>query len=145
LVKFNNEYSEKLQGSTQREKDLIVLAWKVKELTELDENGRELHRTAGCLLRKIEGHNVQVEDNVPSQLSQLRQKLVCFIKSVTRHQRTPATHVLVFMISTEDRRRKPYALPVQCIPYKGLTDAKLRELANNVIAEMTKRKMRVAG
>ncbi|XP_065899778.1 uncharacterized protein [Dysidea avara] len=145
LVKFNNEYSEKLQGSTQKEKDVIVLAWKVKELTELNENGRELHRCTSCLLRKIEGHDVQVEDNVPSQLSKLRQELTSFIKGVTRHQRTPATHVLVFMISTEDRRRKPYALPVQCIPYKGLTDAKIRELANKIIAEMTKRKMHVAG
>ncbi|XP_065917202.1 uncharacterized protein [Dysidea avara] len=145
LIKFNNDYSEKLQGGMQREKDLIVLAWKVKELTELNENGRELHRSAGCLLRKIEGHDVELEDNVPSQLNKLRQKLVNFIKGVTRHQRTPATHVLVFMISTEDQRRRPYALPVQCIPYKGLTDAKIRELANKLIVEMSKRKMNVAG
>lgn len=121
-----------------------MLAWKVKELTDLNENGRELHRSAGCLLRKIE-HDVQPEANIPYQLSELRQKLASFIKSVTRHQRTPATHVLVFMISTEERRRKPYALPVQCIPYKGLTDAKVRELANKIIAEMTKREMHVAG
>jgi len=35
--------------------------------------------------------------------------------------------------------------PVQCIPYKGLTDAKVRELANKLIVEMTKREMHVAG
>ncbi|XP_065889311.1 uncharacterized protein [Dysidea avara] len=49
------------------------------------------------------------------------------------------------MISTEDRRRKPYALPVQCVPYKGLSDSKVRDLANNIISEMVKRKMNVAG
>jgi len=119
---------------------VIVLAWKVKELTE---NGRELHQSADCLLRKI-GHDVQPEDSISNQSSERHQKLASFIKSVTCHQRTPATHVLVFMISTEDRR-KPYALPVQCIPYKGLTDAKARELANTLIVEMTKREMHVAG
>ena len=79
------------------------------------------------------------------QLRSLRLKLNSFTKGVTQHQRTPATHVLVFMISTEDRRKRPYALPVQCIPYKGLTDAKIRKLANKIITEMTKRKMNVAG
>jgi len=49
------------------------------------------------------------------------------------------------MISTEDRRKKLYALPVQCIPYKGIGDALVRELANKVICEMVKRKMNVAG
>ena len=49
------------------------------------------------------------------------------------------------MISCEERRSKPYALPVQCIPYKGLDDMKIHELANNVIQEMVKRNMKVAG
>ena len=53
--------------------------------------------------------------------------------------------ILVFMISSEDRRKKPYALPVQCVPYKGLSDCKVRDLANNIISEMVKRKMNVAG
>ena len=99
MVKFNNEYSEKLQGSTQKEKALIVLAWKVKELNE---NGRELYRSASFLSRKIEGNDAQKEDNVPSKLSKLQQKLITFIKGVTCHQWTPATHVLGFMISAED-------------------------------------------
>jgi len=49
------------------------------------------------------------------------------------------------MISIEDSCKKPYALPVQCIPYKGMGDLKLRELANKIIHEMVKRKMNVAG
>ena len=146
LIKFNNTYSEKLQSSKQNEKELITLAWKVKELTELNDNGRKLHSDINHLINKIEqGRHLQVQENIPSQLMMNRQKLVSFIKGVTRHQRTPATHILVFMISTEDRRKKPYALPVQCVPYKGLSDSKVRELANNVIQEMVKRKMKVAG
>lgn len=49
------------------------------------------------------------------------------------------------MISAEDRRKKPYALPVQCIPYKGIGDTTVCELANKIICEMVKRKMNVAG
>ena len=71
--------------------------------------------------------------------------MVSFIKGVTCHQRTAATHILVFMISNEERRKKPYAIPVQCIPYKSLSDSKVRELANQIIHEMTNRKMKVAG
>ena len=146
LIKFNNTYSEKLQSSKQNEKELITLAWKVKELTELNDNGRKLHSDINHLINKIEqGRHLQVQENIPSQLMMIRQKLVSFIKGVTRHQRTPATHILVFMISTEDRGKKPYALPVQCVPYKGLSDSKVRDLANSVIQEMVKRKMKVAG
>lgn len=49
------------------------------------------------------------------------------------------------MISSEERRKKPYALPVQCVPYKALTDAKIRDLANKIVIEMRKQKMNVAG
>ena len=33
ITTFNNEYSLKLQSGTQREKELIILAWKVKAST----------------------------------------------------------------------------------------------------------------
>ena len=41
--------------------------------------------------------------------------------------------------------KKPYAIPIQCIPYKSLSDFKVRELANLIVGEMTSRKMKVAG
>ena len=129
ITTFNSEYSLKLQSGAQREREWIILAWKVKELNELNENGRQLHSDINLLINKM-GQDTHLEENIPSQLSNVRQKLVSFIKGVTRHQRTPATHILVFMISSEERRRKPYALPVQCVPYKTLTDSKIRSLAN---------------
>lgn len=85
------------------------------------------------------------EENIPRQLKNIRQRLIIFIKGATRHKCTAATHVLVFMINGEERKTKPYALPVQCIPYKGLPDIKVHELANNIIQEMVKRKMKVRG
>ena len=35
------------------------------------------------------------EDNIPRQLKIIRDKTIGFITGLTRHQRTPATHILV--------------------------------------------------
>ena len=90
------------------------------------------------MLTKVDRQDSLSKENIPSQLKVIRQKLVNSIKGVTRRQRTATTHILVFMISTGDWRRKPYALPVQCIPYKGIGDTMVRELANKIISEMVK-------
>jgi len=122
------------------------LSWKVKELNELGEVGRSLHSEVNQLRQDVQSDQcIWRGDNIPRQLKNIRDKVVAFITGLTRHQCIPATHVLVFMISNEERNRKPYALPVQCIPYRGISDAKERELANKVIHEMVKREMRVAG
>lgn len=93
-------------------------------MSDLNESGRKLSVDVKCLLDKVQDLN-WVRDNVPRRLSVLRQRIITFIHSTTRYRRTAATHLLVFMISNEQRDRKPYALPVQCIPYKGLPDAKV--------------------
>ena len=49
------------------------------------------------------------------------------------------------MISLESRSKKPYALPVQCVPYKSLSDKDCRKLMDGVIIEMHKRGMKIAG
>ena len=142
----NDSYSSKLQSEKYKEKDLINLAWKIKEVSELDEIGRQCYREISTLASRIElNHYLWEEENIPRQIKNIRQRVITFIKGVTRHKRTAATHILVFMISNEERRTKPYALPVQCIPYKGLADMKIRQLANDVIKEMVRRKMKVAG
>ena len=146
LAASNNRYSEKMMNVKHSEQELINLAWKVKELSELNEMGRKLYANITQLIAKINHNDAVWEvENVPCQLSIIRKDLVIFIKGVTRHQRTAATHVLVFMISSEERRKKPYALPVQCLPYKGLADSTVRQLANKIIQEMSKRQMKVAG
>ena len=67
------------------------------------------------------------------------------IRGVVRKQRQPASHAMVFMISPEDRSRKPYALPVQLLPYRGLKDSTVRDLANKLKMEMKSRDMEVVG
>ena len=63
----------------------------------------------------------QVE-NIPRKLSKLRKRLTDMHKRVVRFRRVVATHLFVLMISSELRDKKPYAVPVQCVPYAGLKD-----------------------
>ena len=97
---------------------------------------RERHASSEC---------DAVAENIPRKLTDLRTEAVRFIEGCTRMRRIAATHLLVFMISPESRNKKPYALPVQCIPYVGLSEDTIRGLANRLISEMTTRGMRVAG
>ena len=62
-----------------------------------------------------------------------------------RHKRTAATHVLAVMISPDDRRRKPYALPAQCIPYVSLSHRQIRSIVTSVAMAMKERGMNVVG
>ena len=78
-------------------------------------------------------------------LSHIRDPLKDFIKATTWHRRTPATHVLVTLISPSDRNRKPYALPVCCRAYSGLNEVAARTHISAVIKEMQKRDMKVEG
>lgn len=72
------------------------------------------------------------DSNLPRQLTTLQKRLTLMTKALSRHKRTAATHVFVFMISTEDRAKKPYSLPVQCMPYKGLSDQKVSYIQWNL-------------
>lgn len=146
LTTSNDKYSEMHQTARHQEKVLINLAWEIRDLTELNQSGRTLLVDLKCLLDELEDESTDlVAENLPQTFSSVRKRLGVFIKGVTRHKRTAATHLLVFMISPEERNKKPYAIPVQCIPYSGLSDSKIRILANLVIEEMVKRNMKIAG
>ena len=95
------------------------------------------------ILRRV--LQVKKKKNVSLWITNLRSELTEFMKILTRHQRTAATHGLVVMISTEVQNRKLYALPVQCLPYKGLKDSEIRDIGNKVIQEMHNWGMKVAG
>ena len=93
---------------------------------------------------KVEaGHNPIVGVNYA--VRKLQSTIQAFLRAVTRYQRTPATHILVTMISPSERNRKPYALPICCIPYVGLTEARARSHISSVVKEMCKQGMHIEG
>ena len=49
------------------------------------------------------------------------------------------------MVSSELRNHKPYAVPVQCIPYAGLKESDSRRMVTMLVQEMHMLKMKAAG
>lgn len=62
-----------------------------------------------------------------------------------KHRYTVATHAYAILISPENRKRKPYALPVQLISYVGMGQENIRKVFNNLISKMKGIGMQVAG
>ena len=146
LEEVNNTYSSKLASGRTPQKVLFALGWSIDELSRHIEIGRQLVVQGETIKGHLESTESDIlEKNVPRLLTDFRGRATEFVKGVTRLRRVAATHLLVFMISHESRNQKPYALPVQYLPYKGLSEAAIRDLANKIIAEMVKRGMKVAG
>ena len=57
---------------------------------------------------------------VPRKLADIRSRLSNVTRRTVHFQRSPATHLFVFMVSSESCSKKPYVLPVQYIPNVGL-------------------------
>ena len=89
--------------------------------------------------------NAVSSENIPRLLTDLRPKLRQFFKDLYRKKRTPATHIMVFMISESKRVKKPYAIPVQCLPYASISDSKIRLLTDKIKLEMNRRGMKAVG
>lgn len=119
------------------------------ELSRLNEQCRDLHVELTTAIEQLEDKTVSWTSAVCTKASKtvffIKTRLREFVKGVTRHRRTAATHILVTMVSPCERNRKPYALPICCVPYVSLNEAQARAHINLVIEEMVKRNMKVAG
>ena len=85
-----------------------------------------------------------VQANVAHQLDNIRKSVSTFTHDLSRH-RSPASHIFVMMISSEQRNVKPYAVPVQCLPYHSINQQVMRQLLCNLVKEMRSRGMNVSG
>ena len=143
LKDANNEYSSKLASGRTPQKVLFALGWSIDELSRHIDEGRQLVVQCETIKGYLERAECDIVGrNIPRQLTDLRARATQFVKGVTRLRRVAATHLLVFMISHESRNQKLY---VQYLPYKVLSEAAIRALANKIIEEMVKRRMKVAG
>lgn len=146
LVKVNNEYATKQQGGVSTEKLMMRLAWNIKDLSDLNECGRKVIQECDIIKQRLDDCSYdRISNNLAKTVSMLCDLARTFVKEVTKFKRVAATHVLVLMISPEQRASKPYALPVQCIAYKSLKDNEVRKIANELVKEMSLRGMKVAG
>ena len=74
--------------------------------------------------------------NAPTELASLRKKLSEYLQQLVMKKREAATHLMLFMISEERRDMKPYAVLVRALPFKSITDAKVRELKDELVTRV---------
>ena len=134
----NGVYSRAILAGTSSEQKLMELSWSVVGFEKLVENGRNLQDELRTFMQGIGSANT-------GGLTSMLSSLLTYLKDLFSKKRIAATHVLVFMISDELRNRKPYALPVRFMPYKSLTDSKLRELEVQLEEAMRNAGMTVVG
>ncbi len=110
---------------------MFQAGWKIEE-TEV----RQLIVDSQTLIDVFDCESADViVTNVSGRLSSLRPRLRSFLRDMYpyvtcidmyRQKRTPASHVFVLMISSEQRRVKPYAIPIQCLPYTSMDHTTMR-------------------
>lgn len=146
LASSDAHYNEKLMSNDKDSKSLFSLGWKVEELGRLVDQCQTCIATTSSVLDQVSIPTVDmVSSNIARKVTALRELLTSFVKDLSRHQREMATHILVLMISSETRNTKPYALPVQCLPYHSLTHQQMRSILSELIKEMVSRGMHVTG
>lgn len=100
LKSKNDEYCTEREARKPSTAKTHRLGWEVDELQRLLDDCQWIMRQ----LNELKQANS--DENVPRRLTDLRQKMEKFVKGVTTFKRTPATHIAVYMISDEHRRKK---------------------------------------
>lgn len=141
----NSKYESKLGGSGS-DSEMLSLCWEIEELKTLIEEIRKIRPNVHHMIDRIQAPSINfIQENIPRHLGNIREKLASIVKGVFRFKRSVATHMFVVMISSELRNKKPYALPIQCLPYAGLKEKDVRRIVTDVVKEMKSRKMKVRG
>ena len=52
---------------------------------------------------------------------------------------------MVFMVADAQSNSKPYAIPVQYVPYKGIQDQQVTDLTKEIKVQMTYAQLKVVG
>jgi len=132
---------------------LKKLAWDVDDYRNLHERGLDILQRLTLVSNTLDASSLPPDTtinaipdvNILRILSTLRPVLLAFETDVLKKRRKPARDVLVLQISESTRRRKPYAIPVHCIPHSGLHDAQVRNFSDELKKEMRKAGLKPQG
>ena len=134
----NESYNEILDKGNATEKKKMESAWNAVEFSEL------LKKAIGLITDL--GTFIEMQKNGATfDMAKLKLNVMKYHKDVMLKKRVAAKYLMVFMIADELRNKKPYAIPVQFLPYKSITDSKLLELVYKLQDEMEKIGMTVVG
>ena len=141
-AKARDSYEKVLQASRPSEKSLMELSWDLVGFEELQKKNREFSQEIMSIVNNFLCGQQKV---VKTAMVKLHDELLGYLKELYSKKRIAATHLMIFMISDELRNTKPYAVPVRFLPYRSITDAKLRELELQIEDAMVTVDMVVVG
>lgn len=145
LEKATKLFQEKMRKATTSEETLRCLNWEVVEFQVLLKQSNNWLTLLTDLLGELNPHNPD-RAHVVSILKDSGSDMALYLRNIYKKRRQPAaTHVLVIMVSDERRNHKPYALPVQYIPYYSLKDQYIRDFAKVVKQNMVQLGLQVVG
>jgi hypothetical protein len=130
-------YRSKINRSLNNEK-LMALHWSVTEYVQL------LHKCQN-IIDRVERLKTLDWLCVKKDLEASFHDYHDYLTNLFRKKRQPATHVLVIMISDEERLTKPYATPVLYIPSQTLRDQHVRDLLTDVKKKLMEKGLVVVG
>ena len=127
------KYVKVLTAPNNSRETLKESAWDAHEYQELLQQAQHLLAT--------------VEENPDGNhvVHAFRDDFQRYLRNLYKKKRAAASHVLVVMVAEENRSKKPYALPVQYIPYASIRDQELRDVFTKVKTVMTNMDMTVVG
>ncbi|XP_072039679.1 uncharacterized protein [Amphiura filiformis] len=128
------KYQTKFKNDKSSTEKLKELNWEIVELVDLLEQNDKFLAAYNDGSITAQGH------------SKLRADMLTYLRNLFKKKRAPAaTHVLVIMLSDERRARKPYAMPIQFVPYHSITAADIQRLTKAVKEKMVELGMKCCG
>ncbi|XP_066278595.1 uncharacterized protein [Branchiostoma lanceolatum] len=140
-----NIYQKKIASTTTSEEKLKELSWEIVELSQLIEQSQQFAQSYDEILSLINPESPLMDTAISRHKvnkDDLRKYTSCLFK---KKRQPAASHVLVIMVSDEERNHKPYALPIQYVPYASLKDQWVRDLTRTVKEVMTRLGLSVVG
>ena len=145
LVAAVQEYEKKFNAPNTSEHLLKILCWERVEYNTLLQPAQCFSEKYGTMISCL-NQEVSREIDVITALQNIEKDTLTYLRNLYIKKRQPgATHVLLFLISDERRNKKPYALPVQYVPYKSIKDQFVRDLTDSIKREMIKMSLKPVG
>lgn len=142
----SQHFEKKFRQPNCPEETLKEANWEVIEFQTLLQQSQELKLKFEDILPNLaQNGNRGALNVIRLTIKDLASSTQKYLRNLFKKKRTPATHVMVTMLSDEKRNHKPYALPVQYIPCQTLKDQFVRDLNKSLKEEMKSRDMTVAG
>lgn len=134
-------YSSILSRQNTHQEKLKAAAWEVVECNELMKKAQELLER----FERIKDLHLRNQVPLKSSTKVISHQYKEYLCGLFKKRRIAATHVMVIMIADETRSKKPYAIPVQYIPYKSIKDQYVRDVIQNLKEQMVKLDMKIVG